>query len=996
MTGYVSDYYNGTDGRSNDEGFPYSRKRLEYSTLGRVLESGQPGAAHAIRTGNIHTTRFLYGTNAANPFFATAPVEQYEVHVAIDPDGLTSTTVSDQLNNKVAAVQGSVNNSERQQHSVQLDAWDNPKTVRPPNFYAPPTGSPSDWQQTAQYDIFGRLTESTSNDAHTTRKIYDTLGNLRFELIADGTPAAGDANPCGAQTAIRYRTYDVLNRVTESGWVCIAQWDKADLQAKANQNWPPQNTQTWRFRYHYDGDGTQKNAQGRLTSVETRQANGDIVTEAFAYDLAGKVLSRQTSVPKAFSQAVCYQRNHAGKVTKKIIPSLTGGSDLTLNYTYDPRGLVATVGSGQGAIAKYIWDAAGKPVSEVLGDGVVHRNFTYTASGHPATIAGNRSSETFHYYHDGAGTPRYDGLPSALTFRFADAPEVTWTIDWDNFQRITGVTVTGGAGSNQRYHYDANGNVTAHNDTTFVYKSGTNQVKSGSGVPGEFTYTPAGKTAASPGLQFRYNFDSGLVTDVNRTDASGTLSVTFGSSAQRLVKSWTGASKLTRQYLPGTGGRSLVERTEVSGSSPTELRYVFGPLGLVAMQSNETGMLYVVRDHEQSVRQVITSGGETAAAFNYLPFGRLSSEDGTNPGRFIYRYTGQEWDAETGLYNYRHRLYDPHTRRFLSPDPAQQYFSPYLYVGDDPLLLTDPTGEFSAAAFGASLGAFFLGVLGVAGAVFTGGASLVGVLLGTAGTAGMGFGIAGMGYTLRASHETGTFNWSQWAQAGAGGAIGALEVAAGVVVAVITDATGVGGTVGNIGAATLLGMGFSGLFYSTFAGKDYNWIDWGINQGVGAAGGLITGGFGAGGSLIAESTIAQAVFTQIATEFPRIGTQFLTGVVKASFGAVGGYTSSLVGDAVNMAAHHEELFSWKNITGDLVSAGLGILGPALGRGFSQLAGERVNFYRSIVKNGLTFRESWSETGWGAFEKGARIAVPRLINPLMFNSKKAWWPVVPNF
>jgi hypothetical protein len=261
----------------------------------------------------------------------------------------------------------------------------------------------------------------------------------------------------------------------------------------------------------------------------------------------------------------------------------------------------------------------------------------------------------------------------------------------------------------------------------------------------------------------------------------------------------------------------------------------------------------------------------------------------------------------------------------------------------------------------------------------------------------MGFGIAGMGYTVRASNATGPFNWSQWAQAGAGGAIGALEVAAGVVVAVLTDSTGAGATVGNIGAATLLGMGFSGLFYSTFAGKDYNWIDWGINQGVGAAGGLITGGFGAGGSLIAESTIAQAVFTQIATEFPRIGAQLLTGVVKASFGAVGGYTSSLVGDAVNMAAHHEELFSWKNITGDLISAGLGILGPTLG----SRVGKFVNFpvdRKTTSPLGLEIIDSvqWSDSGWGTFEKGARIAVPRLINPLMFNSKKAWWPVVPNF
>jgi hypothetical protein len=155
-----------------------------------------------------HTTRFLYGTNSANPFFAAAPAEQYEVKVAIDPDGLTSTTVSDQLNNKIASVQGSVNNSDRQQSSVQLDARDNPKTVRTPNFYSSPTGSPSDWQQTAQYDIFGRLTESTTNDAHTASGHPATIaGNRSSETFHyhDGT---GTPRYDGLPSALKFRFAD--------------------------------------------------------------------------------------------------------------------------------------------------------------------------------------------------------------------------------------------------------------------------------------------------------------------------------------------------------------------------------------------------------------------------------------------------------------------------------------------------------------------------------------------------------------------------------------------------------------------------------------------------------------------------------------------------------------------------------------------------------------------------------------------------------------------
>ncbi|MCA0444616.1 MAG: hypothetical protein LCH54_00155 [Bacteroidetes bacterium] len=34
----------------------------------------------------------------------------------------------------------------------------------------------------------------------------------------------------------------------------------------------------------------------------------------------------------------------------------------------------------------------------------------------------------------------------------------------------------------------------------------------------------------------------------------------------------------------------------------------------------------------------------------------------------------------------------PKTQRFLSPDPLNQYPSPYAYVGNNPISLVDPSG----------------------------------------------------------------------------------------------------------------------------------------------------------------------------------------------------------------------------------------------------------------------------------------------------------------
>jgi len=64
-----------------------------------------------------------------------------------------------------------------------------------------------------------------------------------------------------------------------------------------------------------------------------------------------------------------------------------------------------------------------------------------------------------------------------------------------------------------------------------------------------------------------------------------------------------------------------------------------------------------------------------------------------------YRYTGQQFDALTGLYSLRARYYDPALGRFLSRDPAEplltlpRALNRYVYVADNPLNAADPSGR---------------------------------------------------------------------------------------------------------------------------------------------------------------------------------------------------------------------------------------------------------------------------------------------------------------
>lgn len=85
---------------------------------------------------------------------------------------------------------------------------------------------------------------------------------------------------------------------------------------------------------------------------------------------------------------------------------------------------------------------------------------------------------------------------------------------------------------------------------------------------------------------------------------------------------------------------------------------------------------------------------------DYYPFGLVMPGRSSNTGNpnDDYKFTGHELDDEAGLdiYHMNARAMDPVLGRFMQIDP--HYFnypgiSPYAYVGNNPLVLVDPTGE---------------------------------------------------------------------------------------------------------------------------------------------------------------------------------------------------------------------------------------------------------------------------------------------------------------
>ncbi|MEQ9425051.1 MAG: RHS repeat-associated core domain-containing protein [Cyclobacteriaceae bacterium] len=80
---------------------------------------------------------------------------------------------------------------------------------------------------------------------------------------------------------------------------------------------------------------------------------------------------------------------------------------------------------------------------------------------------------------------------------------------------------------------------------------------------------------------------------------------------------------------------------------------------------------------------------------DYYPFGSYMSHWQKPDENYRFGYQGEfaEEDDETGWNQFEARMYDAMIGRWLSVDPARQFASPYLGMGNDPLNGIDPDGR---------------------------------------------------------------------------------------------------------------------------------------------------------------------------------------------------------------------------------------------------------------------------------------------------------------
>jgi RHS repeat-associated protein len=109
---------------------------------------------------------------------------------------------------------------------------------------------------------------------------------------------------------------------------------------------------------------------------------------------------------------------------------------------------------------------------------------------------------------------------------------------------------------------------------------------------------------------------------------------------------------------------------------------------------------YYNQDHLGNNREVVDASGAVTQVTNYYPFGAPYADATASKGAAVqpYKYNGKELDLMHGLntYDYGARQYDPILARWDRVDPlAEKYYnvSPYVYCGNNPVMLVDPDGK---------------------------------------------------------------------------------------------------------------------------------------------------------------------------------------------------------------------------------------------------------------------------------------------------------------
>lgn len=178
-----------------------------------------------------------------------------------------------------------------------------------------------------------------------------------------------------------------------------------------------------------------------------------------------------------------------------------------------------------------------------------------------------------------------------------------------------------------------------------------------------------------------------------------TTRVVNGGASEVIEKVYLGAAERKRIRVGGNTilERWTSHVTDGSGKLAMIHRWTVDTLARETDQAGDTRIHYLLETRQGSAALELDEQGEVISYEEYFPYGCtafIAGNDLREVSLKEYRYCAKECDHATGLYYYGHRYYAPWMGRWLSPDPIgpKDDLNLYQFVRGDPVGNVDVAG----------------------------------------------------------------------------------------------------------------------------------------------------------------------------------------------------------------------------------------------------------------------------------------------------------------
>ena len=263
-------------------------------------------------------------------------------------------------------------------------------------------------------------------------------------------------------------------------------------------------------------------------------------------------------------------------------------------------------------------------------------------------------------------------------------------------------------------------------DLTYSYDSGNKLLKVSDAivtptlVKGEFK-DDYNSTSPDPSNDYTYDSNGNLLTDTNKGITSITYNhlnlpkqVTFSGGNIQYKYDATG---IKQKKIVSTGNTTLYAGNYIYENNT--LQFFNHTEGYVNNDNGTFKYVYQYLDHLGSIRLSYSDGdgngsisqSEIIEENHYYPYGlkmRGFNEGISSLGNSLaqkFKFQGQEFEESLDLNNYEFglRQYDPALGRWFNTDPYEQFNSPYVAMGNNPVISIDPDGGYCYDANGTQI-----------------------------------------------------------------------------------------------------------------------------------------------------------------------------------------------------------------------------------------------------------------------------------------------------